>query len=187
TNCFLSSSFTPSRLRAHESKDIAMPMSLPVIYIWTSIYYLIGYLFCHLTLLLQASPLAAATLRASENVTRTNTSCTRYPPSISVVHVDILGDVHSATTYVKRDLGFQGQMGPYVLLSYGDTLYSDPSYSDTWRGMTSDSIAFATQDPLVVVDPVLNSDGYPPQFCPLISSFGEDPSECALGINNVVP
>ncbi|ETI21056.1 hypothetical protein G647_07399 [Cladophialophora carrionii CBS 160.54] len=52
--------------------------------------------------------------------------------------------------------------------------------------MTSDSVAVATHNPLVVVDPVLNSDGYPPQFCPLISSFGEDPAECALGITNVV-
>jgi hypothetical protein len=110
----------------------------------------------------------------------------RYPPAIRATSIRFLGEVHSATTFVKRDLGFQGQLGEYVLLSYGDTLYSDSQYSDTWRGMASDSIALATHDPLWVVDPVLDSNGYPPQFCPLISGFGEDPSECGMGITNVV-
>ena len=100
--------------------------------------------------------------------------------------VDFLGDVHSATTFVKRDLGFQGQVGNNVLLTYGDTMYSDRNYSDQFRGMTSDSVALATHDPLVVVDPHLDNDGYPKQFCPLVEHFGEDPSECALGITNAV-
>ncbi|EXJ94414.1 hypothetical protein A1O1_02808 [Capronia coronata CBS 617.96] len=109
-----------------------------------------------------------------------------YPPTLKVARVDFLGDVHSATTYVKRDLGFQGQLGAYVLLSYGDTLYSDTEYSDTWRGMTSDSVALATHDPLVVLDPLLNENGYAQQFCPLDASRGEIPSEHSLGITNVV-
>ena len=104
----------------------------------------------------------------------------------SVSCVDFLGDVHSATTYVTRDLGFQGQVGNNVLLTYGDTMYSDRNYSQQFRGMTSDSVALATHDPLTVVDPHLNDDGYPKQFCPVIEHFGEDPSECALGITNVV-
>ncbi|EXJ55494.1 hypothetical protein A1O7_08421 [Cladophialophora yegresii CBS 114405] len=144
------------------------------------------HILSYLTILLQASPLAVTNLTVVTNATSPTTVCKQYPPLVDIVCADLLGDVHSATTYVKRDLGFQGQIGPYVLLSYGDTLYSDASYSDTWRGMTSDSVALATQDPLVVVDPFLNTDGYPPQFCPLISSFGEDPSECAMGITNVV-
>lgn len=136
---------------------------------------------------LQASPLPIGTFDASSaNLTNLTTVCKPYPPNIAVQQVDLLGDVHSLTTYVKRDLGFAGQLGPYVLLSYGDTMYSDANYSDTWRGMTSDSVALATQDPLEVVDPVLNTDGYPPQFCPILSSFGEDSATCALGITNVV-
>ena len=105
--------------------------------------------------------------------------------ALSVECVDFLGDVHSATTFVKRDLGFAGQIGKYILLSYGDTMYSDEHYSDQFRGMTSDSVALATHDPLVVVDSGLK-DGYPPQFCPIVSHYGEEMSKCALGITNVV-
>ncbi|KIX00067.1 uncharacterized protein Z518_10994 [Rhinocladiella mackenziei CBS 650.93] len=119
-------------------------------------------------------------------MTTTLNATTSYPPNISIACVDFLGDVHSATTYVKRDLGFQGQLGQYVLLSYGDTMYSDANYSDTWRGMTSDSAALATHNPLVVIDPVLTPEGYPPQFCPLVASFGEDPAKYGMGITNVV-
>lgn len=106
--------------------------------------------------------------------------------ALSVAGAHFLGTVRSATTTVKRDLGFQGQIGPYILLTYGDTMYSDGNYSDHWRGMTSDSVALATKDPLVVVDPDLNDDGYPKQFCPIVERFGEDKAECALGITNVV-
>lgn len=106
--------------------------------------------------------------------------------ALSVAGADFLGTVRSATTHVNRDLGFQGQIGQYILLTYGDTMYSDGNYSDHWRGMTSDSVALATKDPLVVVDPDLNDDGYPKQFCPIIEHFGEDKAECALGITNVV-
>ena len=87
---------------------------------------------------------------------------------------------------MKRDLGFAGQIGNYYLLSYGDTLYSDNAYSDTWRGMTSDSVALATQDPLRVVDVNLNDQGYPQQFCPIADQYGENLSTCGLGITNVV-
>ena len=103
-----------------------------------------------------------------------------------IARIDFLGDVRSASTHVKRDLGFQGQIGNYVLLTYGDTMYSNASGSDEFRGMTSDSVAFATHDPLVVLDPDLNQDGYPKQFCPVIEHYGENMSECALGITNVI-
>ncbi|KAL2407923.1 hypothetical protein ABEF95_015013 [Exophiala dermatitidis] len=111
-----------------------------------------------------------------------------YPPTISIDRVDFLGPVHSATTHVKRDLGFQGRLGEYILLSYGDTLYSDAEGTDSWRGMTSDSMTLATHDPLVVVDPpgLLNDQKYPRQFCPLDPNVGEIPSEYAVGITNVV-
>jgi len=110
----------------------------------------------------------------------------RTPARVTVSCVEELGDVHSESTYVKRDLGFQGQIGQYVLLTYGDTLYGDADYTDTWRGMTSDSVALATHNPLIVVDPDLNANGYPKQFCPVIEHYGEDMSTCALGITNVV-
>ena len=105
---------------------------------------------------------------------------------ISVSSVRELGDVHSETTYVARDLGFAGQIGNYVLLSYGDTLYSDATYNATFRGMTSDSMALATHDPLKVRDISLNRDGYPQQFCPIMGIYNETAAEYALGITNVV-
>ena len=135
---------------------------------------------------LQASPLPTTSLKTFAQTSDSSAPCPKYPPEINCVDVEFLGDVHSATTFVKRDLGFQGQLGQYVLLSYGDTMWSDANYSDTWRGMSSDSVALATQDPLTVIDPVLGDNGYPPQFCPLMSSYGEDPSECSAGITNVV-
>jgi hypothetical protein len=141
--------------------------------------YEIVVIISQLTPLLQARPLS--------NITNINTTIyPQYPPTIKIARIDFLGTVHSTTTHVKRDLGFQGRLGDHILLSYGDTLYSDANYSDTWRGMTSDSIALATHDPLKVVDPYLTPNGYPPQFCPLISKHGENASECALGITNVV-
>jgi hypothetical protein len=131
-----------------------------------------------LTAGLQAHPIATSSY--------TNTSTTRHHELV-VSHVAFLGDVHSKTTYVVRDLGFQGQIGPYILLTYGDTIFTDRNYkNDTFRGMTSDSMALATHDPLQVVDPALDENGYPRQFCPLHKGFDEDPSECALGITNVI-
>lgn len=105
---------------------------------------------------------------------------------VSVAGAKLLGNVRSLTTHVKRDLGFQGSIGDHVLLTYGDTMYSDANYTDTWRGMTSDSMAYATQNPLEVLDVQLNEQGYPGQFCPLEKRYGEDAAECAMGITNVV-
>jgi hypothetical protein len=87
---------------------------------------------------------------------------------------------------VKRDLGFQGRIGNNIFLSYGDTMYSDSNYSDEFRGMSSDSIALATHDPLEVVDVNLNDQGYPQQFCPVMVEYGEEPSTYAVGITNVI-
>lgn len=108
----------------------------------------------------------------------------QLPIAIYATHE--LGKVQSETTYVKRDLGFQGQLGCNVFLSYGDTMYSDSNSSDEFRGMTSDSIALATHDPLEVIDVALNEEGYPQQFCPIMAEYGEDSSTYALGITNVV-
>ena len=105
---------------------------------------------------------------------------------LSVFCVQELGNVHSETTFVKRDLGFQGQIGDNILLSYGDTLWSDATYSDTFRGITSDSVAWATHNVTEVVDPNLKSQGYPQQFFPTLPEYGEDQSTYALGITNAV-
>ena len=105
---------------------------------------------------------------------------------LSVSSVQELGEVHSEDTYVLRDLGFPGQIGGNTWLSYGDTTYSDPSYDDTKKGMTSDSIALATNNPIWVNDVNLNSQGFPQQFCPIMAEYGEDASTYALGITNVV-
>lgn len=105
---------------------------------------------------------------------------------VSVACTKLLGNVRSLTTHVKRDLGFQGKIGEHVLLTYGDTMYSDANYTDTWRGMTSDSMAYATHNPLEVLDVGLNQEGFPGQFCPIEKTFGEDAGQCAMGITNVV-
>lgn len=136
----------------------------------------------HLISRISALPLDTTYHSQTDPETKTTASST---VTLSMECVEFLGDVHSATTFVKRDLGFAGQIGKYVLLSYGDTMYSDEQYSDQFRGMTSDSVALATHDPLLVVDSGLE-DGYPPQFCPILSHYGEEKSKCALGITNVV-
>jgi hypothetical protein len=105
---------------------------------------------------------------------------------VSVACAELLGNVNSLTTHVKRDLGFQGRIGNHVLLTYGDTMYSDANYTDTWRGMTSDSMAYATHNPLEVLDVGLNDQGYPGQFCPLETAYDEEAAQCAMGITNVV-
>ena len=90
------------------------------------------------------------------------------------------------TTAVKRDLGFPGRLGCNIFLSYGDTMYSNSTYSDEFRGMVSDSVALATHVPLEVIDIPLNAQGYPQQFCPIMAEYGEDPATHALGITNIV-
>lgn len=112
--------------------------------------------------------------------------CKRGQLPVSVARVELLGNVRSLTTHVKRDLGFQGKIGDHVLLTYGDTMYSDANYTDNWRGMTSDSMAYATHNPLEVLDVGLNDEGFPGQFCPIEKKFGEEAAECAMGITNVV-
>jgi hypothetical protein len=110
----------------------------------------------------------------------------REEQAIAIASITELGDVHSSTTYVKRDLGFQGQLGQYILLSYGDTLFTDKNYSSTFRGIVSNSVAFATHDPTTVVDPALDENGYPPQFVPLVPAWNENQSTHAVGITSVI-
>ena len=128
----------------------------------------------------------------AQPITNSSLSSSKQPVAITVAKVEVLGEVHSITSNVKRDLGFQGQLGPYLLLTYGDTLWTNTSlpsadlFNDTFRGMTSDSMALATHNPLEVIDPVLDSNNRPPQFCPLHTEYSEEPATCALGITNVV-
>ncbi|KAK9353392.1 hypothetical protein V1523DRAFT_203198 [Lipomyces doorenjongii] len=105
---------------------------------------------------------------------------------VTVGSYTFLGDIHSITANCIRDNGFNGNLGNSTLVTYGDTLYRDSSYSDTFRGMVSNSVASATDNPLQVIDGLLNSDGWPEQFCPVNSAWGEDNSVDAIGITNVV-
>ncbi|KAK9330749.1 hypothetical protein V1520DRAFT_117802 [Lipomyces starkeyi] len=105
---------------------------------------------------------------------------------VSVSSHTVLGNVHSMDTYCIRDNGFNGNMGNITLLTYGDTLYRDSSYSDKFRGMVSNSVVKATSDPLEVIDVLLNNDGWPEQFCPVNPAWDEDNSVNAIGITNVV-
>ncbi|KAK9489865.1 hypothetical protein V1508DRAFT_426647 [Lipomyces doorenjongii] len=105
---------------------------------------------------------------------------------ITVHSATFLGDIHSTTTHCLRDNGFNGQIGGVTLLTYGDTMFRDSSYSNTFRGMTSDSVAQATSNPLHVTDVLLDGGGWPQQFCPLNPAWNEDKSVHAMGITNVV-
>lgn len=105
---------------------------------------------------------------------------------LKISHVQELGTVSSVSTRVERDLGFQGKLGPYILLSYGDTMYRDKDWSDNFIGMTCNSVGLATIEPTKVVDPLLNETGHPQFFLKPASEYNEDYGEDALGITNVV-
>jgi len=105
---------------------------------------------------------------------------------VTVKNVIELGNVSSMSTLVKRDLGFQGKLGPHVVLSYGDTMFTDSQGSDEFRGMTCNSSAIACTDPTQVFDPLLDDSGYPHCLMKPSDEYGEDPSKYALGITNVV-
>jgi len=111
---------------------------------------------------------------------------TASPKEVLIKYVTELGNVSSSNTFVKRDLGFQGKLGNYVLLTYGDTMFSDIDGSDQWRGMTCNSAAIAADGPTIVFDPVLNENNYPHCFLKPTEEYGEDPSVYALDITNVV-
>lgn len=105
---------------------------------------------------------------------------------VEIKNVIELGNVSSSSTFVKRDLGFQGKLGHHVLLTYGDTMFSDAAGSDQWRGMTCNSAAVALDDPTAVYDTLLDDNNYPRCFLKPTEEYGEDPSVYALGITNIV-
>ncbi|KAK5945941.1 hypothetical protein PMZ80_000080 [Knufia obscura] len=105
---------------------------------------------------------------------------------VKIQNVTELGNVSSISSLVKRDLGFQGKLGDYILINYGDTMFTDARGSDEFRGMTCNSCAIACEDPTQVFDAKLDNSGYP--HCLLMPSdeYGEDSSKYALGITNIV-
>lgn len=105
---------------------------------------------------------------------------------IKIQNVVELGNVSSMSTLVKRDLGFQGKLGDYIVLTYGDTMFTDANGSDEFRGMTCNSSAIACEDPTQVFDPMLGDNGYPNCLLKPSHEYGEDPSKYALGITNIV-
>lgn len=108
------------------------------------------------------------------------------PREVKIQNVIELGNVSSMSTLVKRDLGFQGKLGNHILLTYGDTMFTDSNGSDEFRGMTCNSSAIACEDPTQVFDPLLGDNGYPHCLLKPSDEYGEDPSKYALGITNVV-
>lgn len=97
-----------------------------------------------------------------------------------------LGNVSSNSTFVKRDLGFQGTLGNHIILTYGDTMFSNAARDDTFRGMTCNSVAIATTDPTEVLDPLLDENSYPKCLLRPSEQHGEDPSTFSLGVTNII-
>lgn len=108
------------------------------------------------------------------------------PRKLEVANVTELGTVHSASSYVNRDLGYQGQLSNHILLTYGDTMWSDEKYSTDFRGMTCNSVALATDDVLRVLDTKKGSHGYPEPALSPNAEQGEAHHEWACGITNVI-
>lgn len=135
------------------------------------------------------------------------------PPTLQIKSTTFLGPVKSQTTSVARDLGFPGRLGEYVLLTYGDTLFTKPktsagnksdahaaaetdtisnSNSDcTWHGMVCNSVALATEDATWVHDvrgpgTCDSTDGSWWPGCFLKPADDEDESEWALGLTGVL-
>lgn len=65
-------------------------------------------------------------------------------------------------------------------------MWSNSSYSEEFRGMTSDSVALATTDPCLVEDIGVQPNGYPKQFCPIMSEHGEEAANDSMGITSVI-
>lgn len=65
-------------------------------------------------------------------------------------------------------------------------MYRDEDWSDRFIGMTCNSVGLATANPTKVHDPLLNETCHPKCFLEPSAEYGEDCSEYALGITNVV-
>lgn len=105
---------------------------------------------------------------------------------VKIKEVTELGDVSSTSTFVKRDLGFQGKLASHILITYGDTMFSDAEGNEEFRGMTCNSTAIACDEPTSVFDPVLDNREYPRCFLQPSDEYGEDPSVYSIGITNIV-
>ena len=105
---------------------------------------------------------------------------------MKVHSVEELGSVFSSSTFVKRDLGFQGNLGRDIVLTYGDTIFTDSKADDTFRGMVCNSLAVACSDPIKVFDPALDDSGYPDCLLKPDQRMNEDPNTYSLGITNIV-
>lgn len=130
-------------------------------------------------------------LPPSSNISQSNSASSSWaeksrPRNVIIIHVEELGNVLAKSTRVERDLGFQGRLGKNILLTYGDTMYRDENWSDRFIGMTCNSIAIATSDPTRVKDPLLNETDHPKCFLEPSAEYGEDCSDYALGITNIV-
>lgn len=121
--------------------------------------------------------------QASHDVRRFPQRSEAQSRKLVVANVVELGNVHSSTTSVKRDLGFSGRLGDYEFLSFGDTMFG---HDDQFRGMTCNSLAVATTSPTEVLDPLLDENKYPRFFLRPNEQAGERIDEYSLGITSVI-
>lgn len=106
-------------------------------------------------------------------------------------HTEYLGAQLSANSCNERDLGFAGHIQGKWFGVYGDNIGCAPGVHDPDQGdhvahnFVRDSVAALTDNPLLVVDQNLDARGYPQQFTPWISWWGET-AETGFGGTSVV-
>ncbi|OAA77007.1 hypothetical protein LEL_06691 [Akanthomyces lecanii RCEF 1005] len=104
---------------------------------------------------------------------------------------EYLGAQLSANSCNERDLGFAGHIQGKWFGVYGDNIGCAPGVHDPDQGdhvahnFVRDSVAALTDNPLLVVDQNLDARGYPQQFTPWISWWGET-AETGFGGTSVV-
>ena len=137
-----------------------------------------------LALLSHASLVVGAALKHKSHATFHSSGHHKRTGTLPVqtYYIEFLGNVTDVEGRdIRRDQGWVSSLGDSVYLTYGDTLWFDPS--GNWRGIVSDTIARWTDNPLKVDFLHRNIDGFPQQFCPL---FVNDPSNYAMTISQII-
>lgn len=135
-------------------------------------------------------PLAAALLAGTDtcsNFANANPVSRRMPDNTQPVgtnpianpKVDYLGFQTADNSCSHRDLGFTGAIAGKYYAVWGDTLWCDAGVTDPakdtsgFHGMVRDAVSATTNNPLLVHDLNLGSNGRQNQFVPFNASWGE--------------
>ncbi|KAF4809794.1 hypothetical protein CGCTS75_v014710 [Colletotrichum tropicale] len=135
-------------------------------------------------------PLAAALLAGTDtcsNFANANPVSRRMPDNTQPVgtnpiakpKVDYLGFQTADNSCSHRDLGFTGAIAGKYYAVWGDTLWCDAGVTDPakdtsgFHGMVRDAVSAITNNPLLVHDLNLGSNGRQNQFVPFNASWGE--------------